>query len=148
MSEGPTLPLLRMELVPVLRRLPAYSRLAWALLRDRRIRRRHRALVIGGIGYLVSPIDLIPGFIPVLGQLDDLAIALWTLRRTLQAAPAEVAAAHLAAHGLSREMLDADLQRVTRSGRLITRAAFRAGRTLAVGAGKTLWRLGRQALHR
>src|SRR3972149_7026864 len=143
MSEG-TLPLLRMELMPVLRRLPAYSRLAWALVRDRRIKRRHRILLLGGIGYLLSPIDLIPGFIPVLGQLDDLGIALWTLRRTLQAAPAEVAEAHLVASGLSHELLDADLQRVTRSGRLAARAAFRAGRSPAVGAGGTLWRLGRQ----
>lgn len=148
MSEGPTLPLLRMELMPVLRRLPAYSRLAWALVRDRRIKRRHRILLLGGIGYLLSPIDLIPGFIPVLGQLDDLGIALWTLRRTLQAAPAEVAEAHLAASDLSREILNADLSRVNRSGRLVTRAAFRAGRSLAVGAGRTLWRLGRQVLNR
>jgi len=70
------------------------------------------------------------------------------LRRTLQAAPAEVAEAHLAASGLSHELLDADLQRVNRSGRLVTRAAFRAGRSLAVGAGRTLWRLGRQVLNR
>jgi uncharacterized membrane protein YkvA (DUF1232 family) len=148
MSDGPVLPLLRMELVPVLRRLPAYSRLAWALVRDRRIRRRHRALLVGGIGYLLSPIDLIPGFVPVLGQLDDLAVALWTLRRALQAAPPEAAEAHLAAAGLSRETLDADLRRVSRSGRLVTRAVFRVGRTLAVGAGRTLWRLGRQVLPR
>src|SRR3989337_1334866 len=106
MSEG-TLPLLRMELMPVLRRLPAYSRLAWALVRDRRIKRRHRILLLGGIGYLLSPIDLIPGFIPVLGQLDDLGVALWTLRRTLQAAPAHVAERHLVASGLSHELLDA-----------------------------------------
>ncbi len=148
MSEGPTFPLLRMELVPVLRRLPAYSRLAWALLRDRRIRRRHRILLIGGIGYLLSPIDLIPGFIPILGQLDDLAVALWSLRRTLEAAPPDVADTHLAAQGLTREILNADLARVTRSGRLVTRAAFRAGRSLALGAGKTLLRLGRQVLQR
>src|SRR3972149_4427415 len=147
MSEGP-LPLLRMELMPVLRRLPAYSRLAWALVRDRRIKRRHRILLLGGIGYLLSPHHLLPRFIPVLGQLDDLGTALWPLPRPLRAAPAEVAEAHLVASGLSHELLDADLQRVTRSGRLVTRAAFRAGRSLAVGAGRTLWRLGRQVLNR
>ncbi|MDQ7849321.1 MAG: YkvA family protein [Armatimonadota bacterium] len=148
MFEGPTLPLLRMELVPVLRRLPSYSRLAWALVRERRIRRRHRLLLLGGIGYLLSPVDLIPGFVPVLGQLDDLGIALWALRRALRAAPPEVAQVHLRAAGLSSETLDADLARVNRSGRLLTRAAFRTGRSLAVGAGRTLWRLGRQVLAR
>lgn len=148
MSESRTLPLLRMELMPVLRRMPAYSRLAWRLARDRRIRRRHRLLLLGGIGYLLSPIDLIPAFIPVLGQLDDLGIALWILRRTLQSAPPEAAEAHLAASGVTRELLDADLVRVTRSGRLITRAAFRVGRSLALEAGRAALRLGRQVLRR
>ncbi len=144
----PTLALLRMEMMPILRRLPSYSRLAWALIRERRIRRRHRAMLLGGIGYLLSPIDLIPGFVPVLGQLDDLAVALWALRFTLHAAPPEVAQTHLAAHGLTREILDADLSRVNRSGRLLARGAFRFGRGLAVGAGRTLWQLGRQVLRR
>lgn len=148
MAEARTLPLLRMELLPVLRRVPAYSRLAWALVRDRRIRRRDRIVLIGGLGYLLSPIDLIPGFIPVLGQLDDLAVALWTLRRTLQSCPPEVAAAHLAARGLTLEALDDDLARVTRSGRLVTRAALRLGGRALRGAGRTVWRLGRQVLRR
>src|SRR3972149_4821415 len=110
MSEG-TLPLLRMELMPGLRRLPACSGPALA----------------GGSGPPLSPIALIPGFTPVLGQLDDLGVALWTLRPPLRAAPAEVAEAHLAASDLSREILDADLSRVNRSGRLGTPAAVPAG---------------------
>lgn len=140
--------LLRLELLPVLRRIPAYSRLAWALVREPRIRRRHRAVLLGGVGYLLSPIDLIPGFIPILGQLDDLAVALWALKVTLRAAPAEVAARHLEAYGLTWETLDADLARVGRSGRLITFAALRLGRRAVEGVGRTLWRLGRRVLTR
>jgi uncharacterized membrane protein YkvA (DUF1232 family) len=33
-----------------------------------------RWLIGGAIAYLLSPIDLIPDWIPVLGQLDDLLI--------------------------------------------------------------------------
>ncbi len=148
MAETRTLPLLRMEIVPVLRRLPAYTRLSWALVRDRRIRRRDRAVLIGGLGYLLSPVDLIPGFIPVIGQLDDLAVALWTLRRTLQVAPPESAAEHLSARGLTMQQVDEDLARVTRSGGLVARAAMRVGGRALQGAGRMLFRAGQQLMRR
>lgn len=34
---------------------------------------RIRSLIIGALGYLILPIDLIPDFIPVAGWTDDLA---------------------------------------------------------------------------
>jgi uncharacterized membrane protein YkvA (DUF1232 family) len=42
--------------------------------------RRHRLLLLALSAYLVSPIDLIPDFIPVLGQLDDAIAVLIVLR--------------------------------------------------------------------
>ena len=50
------------------------------LLGDRRVPRRHKALLAGLVGYLASPLDLIPDFIPVIGHLDDALIAVLTLR--------------------------------------------------------------------
>ena len=50
------------------------------LLADSRVPRRHKALLIGLVGYLASPLDLIPDFIPVIGQLDDVLIAAVVLR--------------------------------------------------------------------
>jgi uncharacterized membrane protein YkvA (DUF1232 family) len=41
------------------------------LLRDPRVPRRAKFALALVIPYLASPIDLIPDFIPVLGQLDD-----------------------------------------------------------------------------
>ena len=45
------------------------------LVRDDRLARRHKILVAGLIPYLALPIDLIPDFIPVAGELDD---AVWS----------------------------------------------------------------------
>jgi uncharacterized membrane protein YkvA (DUF1232 family) len=42
--------------------------------------------------YLASPIDLIPDFIPVLGQLDDAVLVALALRRVVRAAGRDVVA--------------------------------------------------------
>ena len=69
-------------------RLEAHALLLAA--RDPRTPRRARALVLALAGYALSPVDLIPDFIPVLGDLDDVVIVgvgLWIARRMI---PAEV----------------------------------------------------------
>ncbi len=38
-------------------------------------------LIVAGLIYFVSPIDLIPDFIPVVGYLDDLAILTWVFNQ-------------------------------------------------------------------
>jgi len=42
--------------------------------RDPRIPFKSKILIAIAVGYLLSPIDIIPDFIPVIGQLDDLLI--------------------------------------------------------------------------
>src|SRR5262245_4185944 len=41
------------------------------LLADPRVEWWRKALLVAVLAYLVSPIDLVPDFIPVAGQLDD-----------------------------------------------------------------------------
>ena len=56
---------------------------------DPRVPRRAKWLAGAAIAYLASPIDLIPDFIPVLGQLDDLVIVpglLWLAIRQIDPA--------------------------------------------------------------
>ena len=54
------------------------------LLRDERLPRRQKLLVAALIPYLASPIDLIPDFIPIAGQLDDAVLVALVLRRIVR----------------------------------------------------------------
>ena len=54
-------------------------------MRDDRLARRHKILVAGLIPYLALPIDLIPDFVPVAGQLDDAVLVAFVLRRLARA---------------------------------------------------------------
>ena len=55
-------------------RIRVYLIALWKLVRHPQTPRAARWVAIATIAYAVSPIDLIPDFIPVLGQLDDIVI--------------------------------------------------------------------------
>ena len=54
------------------------------LVGDSRVSRRTKGLVWFALAWLVSPIDLIPEFLPVLGPLDDAIVAALVLRHVLR----------------------------------------------------------------
>lgn len=54
------------------------------LLRDPRVPRRRKLLLAATVGYLSLPFDLVPDFIPVVGQLDDAIIVALVLRSLLR----------------------------------------------------------------
>ena len=54
------------------------------LLGDPRVPRRKKALLVALAGYLAFPFDLVPDFIPVAGQLDDVVVVALVLRSLLR----------------------------------------------------------------
>jgi uncharacterized membrane protein YkvA (DUF1232 family) len=124
-------PFPRDEVGRFVRRMPAYAHLAWNLARDPAVSKSKRAAVLAAAGYLISPIDLVPGFIPVLGQLDDLLVLIAALRLALSGLDSEQRAARLAAAHLSDELLAEDARALGHAGAWVAR---RGGR-LAVKAG-------------
>jgi uncharacterized membrane protein YkvA (DUF1232 family) len=66
--------------LPALRALPDIVRLARNLLADPRTPRSQKAALVVLMVWIVSPIDLIPEFLPGIGPLDDIVVAAVILR--------------------------------------------------------------------
>ncbi|HEX6535871.1 MAG TPA: YkvA family protein [Gemmatimonadaceae bacterium] len=81
-------------LLDVIRQIPSYLRLLRGLLTDGRVSRLDKALVVGAILYIITPIDLLPDFIPFLGQVDDVYILVLALQRLISHAGVDVLEAH------------------------------------------------------
>ncbi len=64
------------------------------LLKDPRVPRGPKIVLAIGIVWLVSPIDLLPEFLPVLGPLDDAVVAALVLRHLVHRAGADVVREH------------------------------------------------------
>ena len=60
--------------------IPDVLRLIRSIVTDRSAPLDVRLVLIGVLAWIVSPIDLIPEFIPVLGPLDDVVVAIVAMR--------------------------------------------------------------------
>jgi uncharacterized membrane protein YkvA (DUF1232 family) len=74
--------------------LPNLLRLFKGLLSDPRIPRRSKLLLGFAALWVMSPIDLIPEFLPVIGPLDDAVMAALVLRYIVRRAGPEVVTEH------------------------------------------------------
>lgn len=74
--------------------LPNLVFLFHGLARDPRVPRASKLLLLIGVAWIASPIDLVPEFIPVLGPLDDAIVAALILRHVARTAGKTVLAEH------------------------------------------------------
>ena len=72
--------------------LPNCGRMVWRLRRHPDVPRRAKVvLVVAGL-WVLSPIDLVPEFLPVIGPLDDAVVVALALRYAARRVPREVLA--------------------------------------------------------
>lgn len=74
--------------------IPNLLKLLYRLFTDSRVPTTEKVFLIGAIVYVVSPIDLIPDFIPFIGEVDDLYLVALTLLRLLTRTPENVVREH------------------------------------------------------
>jgi uncharacterized membrane protein YkvA (DUF1232 family) len=74
--------------------LPNFLILLKRLIGDPRVPRKSKLILGATIVYLVSPIDVVPDFLPGVGQLDDVVVALLALHSILNRVDGEVVVEH------------------------------------------------------
>lgn len=78
----------------LIRAIPNFLRLLWRLYFDPRVSKLDKGIVLATIGYIVVPLDLIPDFLPFLGQVDDIYLLALALDRLLNNAGIDVLLDH------------------------------------------------------
>jgi uncharacterized membrane protein YkvA (DUF1232 family) len=78
----------------MLRGMLSQGKLAWSLFKDERVPVMTKGIPLLAMLYIVSPIDALIDWIPVIGQLDDLAVIGLGLRAFIKAAPPELVEEH------------------------------------------------------
>jgi uncharacterized membrane protein YkvA (DUF1232 family) len=91
-----------------MKQLPNYLRLLGGLLMDRRVSTVDKLLVAGAMAYIAMPLDLIPDFIPFIGEVDDVFVLVLALQRLISNAGRQVLMAHWS--GSMEDLADINLK--------------------------------------
>ena len=103
-----------MAFLPLAGKAPLYARLLWSLASDPRVPNSRKALLGIAGAYIVSPFDLIPDWMPLLGAIDDVAIMVLAIDVFLEGLPRGLVAEKLVELGIPPDELESDLARVRR----------------------------------
>jgi uncharacterized membrane protein YkvA (DUF1232 family) len=100
--------------LPVASRVPSYARLVWALALDPRTPGSRKALLLGGLGYLLLGRDLIPDDTPIVGGLDDLVVVALAVELFLDGLPDALLDEKLASLGIDKTAFERDVAQIRR----------------------------------
>ena len=101
--------------------LPRQIRLAYCLVRDPRVPIAPKAAVLAVLGLVVTPVIDLPDEIPLVGELDSLAVAMVALRVFIAVCPPEVVAEQERLIAERRSRFDNDVRAGERLARVIWR---------------------------
>jgi uncharacterized membrane protein YkvA (DUF1232 family) len=89
--------------------VPRHGKLAYCLLRDERVPAAPKVALLAALGLIVSPIDF-PAWIPVLGELDMLALGILAVETFVAACPEDVRKELEAAIEANQSVFDRDVR--------------------------------------
>lgn len=74
--------------------IPNFLRLLYGLITDSRVNSVDKIVVAGAIAYILLPVDIIPDFVPFLGEVDDVFLLILALQRLISNAGRAVVQAY------------------------------------------------------
>jgi len=74
--------------------IPNFLRLLYGLVTDSRVNSMDKLVVAGAIAYILLPVDVIPDFVPFLGEVDDVFLLILALQRLISNAGRAVVQAY------------------------------------------------------
>jgi uncharacterized membrane protein YkvA (DUF1232 family) len=74
--------------------IPNFLRLLYGLITDNRVNGFDKLVVAGAIAYVLLPVDVIPDFVPFLGEVDDVFLLILALQRLISNAGRAVVQAY------------------------------------------------------
>lgn len=100
----------RRTVMSAIRQLPDFLRLLYGLLTDARVSPLDKVLVGAAVAYVVTPIGIIPDFIPLIGEVDELFVLVLAIRHLINHAGVDVVLDHW--EGDPEELADLNLESI------------------------------------
>lgn len=97
---------MREKMLELLLFIPHLMGLLIGLLRDERVSQADKAILAGIVMYVIVPIDVIPDFIPFIGQIDDSYLLAISILRLLNRADRRVVMDHWKGERDIKELVD------------------------------------------
>lgn len=100
--------------LPVATRVPLYGRLIVELALDGRVPWSRRVILGLAAAYVVSPIDLVPDYLPFVSRIDDVVVTVVALDLFLEGVPRELMIEKMYTLGIDGRELERDMESARR----------------------------------
>ncbi|MEA2635574.1 MAG: hypothetical protein QOH92_2341 [Chloroflexota bacterium] len=94
----------------IARELPRYGKLTYCLYRDPRVPQRNKIALAAAMALILNPVVDVPLRLPILGEMDAVALTVLAIRVFVEKAPKDVVAEHQEQIALGTSLFDRDLR--------------------------------------
>jgi uncharacterized membrane protein YkvA (DUF1232 family) len=94
----------------IARELPRYGKLAYCLYRDPRVPQRNKVVFTAALAAIFNPLIDLPLWLPVVGEMDALALTVLAVKIFVDRAPKEVVLEHQERIALGTSAFDQDVR--------------------------------------